>query len=98
MDSVVSLRRAMLCLVGLLLIKVCEYLIVEPRLEQLVEQHSLNINKVNIILGIECEGCWFELKTISVLSRLLKSRIPGVTPVALWGACLTVCSERRTAR
>ena len=47
-----SLRRALLCLVGLLLIKVCEYLIVEPRLEQLVAQHSLNV-KVNT----EIDGC-----------------------------------------
>ena len=37
----------MLCLLGLFLIKVCEYLIVEPRLEQLAELHSLPI-KVNI--------------------------------------------------
>ena len=43
MNSVVSLRRAMLCLVCLLLIKVCEYLVVEPRLELLAEQHSLPI-------------------------------------------------------
>ena len=48
MDSVVSLRRALLCLVGLILIKLCEYLIVEPRLEQLAELHSLPI-KVNRI-------------------------------------------------
>ena len=52
MESVVSLRRALLCLIGLLLIKVCEYLIVEPRLEQLVAQHSLNV-KVNT----EIDGC-----------------------------------------
>ena len=51
MESVVSLRRAMLCLLGLLAIKVCEYLIVQPRLEQLAEQHSLPI-KVNRTLTI----------------------------------------------
>lgn len=38
-----SLRRALLCLVTLLLIKVCEYLLIEPRLEDLAEQQRLQM-------------------------------------------------------
>merc|ERR1719373_215488 len=56
MESVMSLRRALLCLVTLLLIKVCEYLLIEPRLEDLAEQQRLQM-KSPALSHPRCDGC-----------------------------------------